>query len=227
MWLEKSVMFPTLHSTIREVLDSTEATKVQFILEPLAFPELASLAKVHGQRFVEQVSYLTRTFAFYIHREYQSIIKLVNDGNTVCPAISNSMNSNCTNASVFSAHPDSTDVPYQQPLVPEVVPASGPDGQCLAVLCQYSSSTSQCSTTQSVPSIGVRTCPECARLPTPSSTPASSVSAYSVQTCTASLQGGDSAKAVQLLSKCQLSVCTGQGSVSDFIVEEGHHLLES
>ena len=74
MWLEKSVMFPTLHSTIREVLDSTEATKVQFILEPLAFPELASLAKVHGQRFVEQVSYLTRTFAFYIHREYQSII---------------------------------------------------------------------------------------------------------------------------------------------------------
>ena len=82
---------------------------------------------MHVQRFVKQVSYLTRTFAFYIHREYQNIIKLVNDSNTLCPAIYNSMNNNCTNASVFSADPDShhsIDVPYQQPLVPEVLPAN-------------------------------------------------------------------------------------------------------
>ena len=39
MWLERSVMFPTLHSTIRDVLDSTILTKVPFILEPLAFPQ--------------------------------------------------------------------------------------------------------------------------------------------------------------------------------------------
>ena len=102
-----------------------------------------------------------------------------------------------------------------------MVPASGSDGQFLAVLCPYSSGTSQ-----SVPSNGVRTCPDCVRLPTPSSTPSSSVSDYSVQACTAALQGSDSTKAVQLLSKRQLSVCPGQGSVSDFIVEEGHHLLE-
>ena len=71
MWLERSVMFPTLHSTIRDVLTSNEATKVQFILEPLAFPQLANCFQIHGQRFIEQLSYLTRTFAFYIHREYQ------------------------------------------------------------------------------------------------------------------------------------------------------------
>ena len=107
MWLERSVMYPTLHSTIREVLDSAEAIKVQFILEPLAFPQLASLAKLHGQRFVEQVSYLTRTFAFYIHREHQNIIKLVNNSNPLCPAITNSMKNICTNYSIFSADADS------------------------------------------------------------------------------------------------------------------------
>ena len=106
MWLERSVMYPTLHSTIREVLDSAEAIKVQFILEPLAFPQLASLARLHGQRFVEQVSYLTRTFAFYIHREHQNIIKVVNNSNPLCPAIPNSITNICTNSSIFSADPD-------------------------------------------------------------------------------------------------------------------------
>ena len=71
MWLERSVMFPALHSTIRDVLDSNEATKVQFILEPLAFPLLFHCFKIHGQRFIEQLSYLIRTFAFSIDKEYK------------------------------------------------------------------------------------------------------------------------------------------------------------
>ena len=223
-------MYPTLNSTIREVLDSAKAIKVQFILEPLAFPQLASLAKLHGQRFVEQVSYLTRTFAFYIHREHQNIIKLVNNSNPLCPAIFNSMKNICTNSSIFSADADSHhshDVPCQQPLVPDLAPASGSDGQCLAVLCQYSSGTHQFSTTRSVPSKGVRACPECVSLQQPSSTPTHPLSDLSVQTCPAAMQGSDSTKTLQLLSKCQLSECPGQGSVSDSIVEEGNHLLES
>ena len=42
MWFERSVMFPTLHSIIRDVLATNEAAKVQFILEPLAFPQFAN-----------------------------------------------------------------------------------------------------------------------------------------------------------------------------------------
>ena len=76
MWLEKSVMFPVLHSTIREVLDCDEEQIVQFILEPLAFPQLLSAYKIHGQAFINQLSYLTRTYAFNIHREYQKLIDL-------------------------------------------------------------------------------------------------------------------------------------------------------
>ena len=70
MWLENSVMYPALHSTIRDVLESDVETKVQFILEPLAFTQVAASAKMHGARFIQQLAYLTRTFAFYMHREY-------------------------------------------------------------------------------------------------------------------------------------------------------------
>ena len=69
-------MFPTLHSIIRDVLASNEAAKVQFILEPLALPQLANWYQLHGQRFIEQLSYLSRTLAFYINRQYQKILKL-------------------------------------------------------------------------------------------------------------------------------------------------------
>ena len=79
MWLERSVMFPALHSTIRDVLDSNEATKVQFILEPLAFPLLFHCFKIHGQKFIEQLSYLIRTIAFSIDKEYRKILKIAKE----------------------------------------------------------------------------------------------------------------------------------------------------
>ena len=75
MWLQRSVMFPSLHSTIRGVLDSDVSTITQFILEPLAFPQIALDFKNHGKRFIDQLSYLTRTFAFYIDREYKIIVQ--------------------------------------------------------------------------------------------------------------------------------------------------------
>ena len=77
MMLEKSVMFPPLHSTIREVLECSEEHIVQLILEPLSFPVVNHFAKLHGARFIAQLSYLTRTFAFYIDRHYKQILKLL------------------------------------------------------------------------------------------------------------------------------------------------------
>ena len=75
MWLQRSVMFPSLHSIIRGVIDSDESTITQFILEPLAFPQIALDSNNHGKRFIEQLSYLTRTFAFYIDRDYKKIVQ--------------------------------------------------------------------------------------------------------------------------------------------------------
>ena len=72
-------MYPTLHTIIREVLKANEETKVQFILEPLAFTHINDLVKTHGCAFLEQVAYLTRTFAFYMHQEYKKILKMLKD----------------------------------------------------------------------------------------------------------------------------------------------------
>ena len=75
MWLERTVMFPALHSVIRDVLCSDENCKTQFILEPLVFPQLSKCFQFYGKSFIDQLSYITRTFAFYIDREYKKVTK--------------------------------------------------------------------------------------------------------------------------------------------------------
>ena len=72
-------MFPSLHATIRKVLESPADIVVQFVLEPLAFKDILSDLKSLGTQYAHQLSYLTRTFAFNMHREYQRLIKSTND----------------------------------------------------------------------------------------------------------------------------------------------------
>ena len=79
MWLDRSVMFPTLHCTIRDVLSSPPETIVQFVLEPLAFQLILADIRTHGNQFIHQLSYMTRTFAFYMQREYKKLQKLYNE----------------------------------------------------------------------------------------------------------------------------------------------------
>ena len=115
MWLEKTVMFPALHSIIRDVLSSDENVKVQFILEPLAFPMLSNCFQFYGQRFIDQLSYLTRTFVFYIDREYQKITKLPKNQNDYPPLVPNNDYPNyddiLTNPTSIPVIPSSTPPP--------------------------------------------------------------------------------------------------------------------
>ena len=76
MWLEKSVQFPQLHSFLRLIFDQTPSVQTQFIIEPMAFPSIVSLLQFHGQPLMNQLMYLTRTYAFYIHREKKRILGL-------------------------------------------------------------------------------------------------------------------------------------------------------
>jgi len=71
MCLEKTVMFPSLHQFIRDVLTSDEEVKTLFFIEPLAFPLVRHGCMVFGQQYILTVSYITRTFVFNINREYQ------------------------------------------------------------------------------------------------------------------------------------------------------------
>ena len=73
MWLERSVMFPSLHAVIRAVLASDPADIVQFVLELLALPSVLKDVMLHGDHFLNHISYMTRTFAFYMHRHYKQL----------------------------------------------------------------------------------------------------------------------------------------------------------
>ena len=85
MWLERTVMFPGLHQSIRDILVADPTDIVQFILEPLAFPQILADYRTHGSHFGHQLSYLTRTFAFSVHQQYQKLVK-----NEADPTISHS-----------------------------------------------------------------------------------------------------------------------------------------
>ena len=101
MWLEKSVMFPSLHATIRTLLVSPPPTIVQFVLEPLGLPFILADFLSHGEQFSQQLSYLTRTFAFYMHRKYQALLKSFIDQSQIL---------NNPNMPSFPALPASCDV---------------------------------------------------------------------------------------------------------------------
>ena len=67
-------MFPGLHQLIRDILVSDPTDVVQFVLEPLAYPSILADFQTHGEHFRHLLSYLTRTFAFSLHRQYQKLI---------------------------------------------------------------------------------------------------------------------------------------------------------
>ena len=67
-------MFPSLHAAIRAVLASDPADIVQFVLEPLALPSVLEDVMLYGNHFLKHISYMTRTFAFYMHKQYKQLL---------------------------------------------------------------------------------------------------------------------------------------------------------
>lgn len=74
MWLARTENIPQLHGLVCHVLASSVSTQVQFILDPMAFPEIVSLAQVHGSPLLELVFFMTRTYAYSIHRQKMILI---------------------------------------------------------------------------------------------------------------------------------------------------------
>lgn len=204
MWLEKSVMFPTLHSIIREVLKSNENFKVQFIIEPLAFPQLATMSKLHGPKFIEQISYITRTFAFYIHREYQKILKIIK--NDPIPS-------------------DNTMSIISNPVIFAVDPVSHPSADVLHLQAvQHNSGDEQCLTDQYMPSDISRASPNLVgpTIPSPVHTNTHN-DCTPAQTCVTDVQQSSSDSAVQLVSQYQSVPSQSHGQVPGSNSGGGEH----
>ena len=74
LWCRKPVDCQPLHRLILQILASTPETQVRFILDSTSCPEIISLTQFYGQEIQDRILYLTRTWAFAIHREKMKIL---------------------------------------------------------------------------------------------------------------------------------------------------------
>ena len=68
LWLLKCADCPPLQTLLMRILGSNPELQVKFILDSTSFPELIRLRQAYGQEIEHRVLYLTRTWAFAIHR---------------------------------------------------------------------------------------------------------------------------------------------------------------
>ena len=67
-WRDKTLPYQALSKIISEVLASPPHDQTQFILDPCLLPAILALCIQHGKELFDHVYYLTRTFAYYMHR---------------------------------------------------------------------------------------------------------------------------------------------------------------
>ena len=74
MFYNNTVKFPALLDFLLRLEKSPPDSKMQFILNPLAIPEVVSIVLYLGQPVLHHVMYLGRTYAYYLYREKQILL---------------------------------------------------------------------------------------------------------------------------------------------------------
>ena len=69
MWLEKTAVLPPLQAYIVQLLVSSAAEKMAFILDCAAVPEIIKLGQIYGMDVLGIAFYITRTYVYGIHRK--------------------------------------------------------------------------------------------------------------------------------------------------------------
>ena len=74
LWVLKTADCPPLQRLIMWILGSPPQILLKFILDSTAWPQLITLVQVLGQEVQDRVCYLTRTWAFAIHRQKMKML---------------------------------------------------------------------------------------------------------------------------------------------------------
>ena len=74
MFFEQSIKYPALLLFLQRLDKSPPKLKMQFILDPSAFPDIHEIWNLFGQPGIDHVYYLVRTYAYYIYREKQILL---------------------------------------------------------------------------------------------------------------------------------------------------------
>lgn len=102
----KTIGFPSLHNLVmKKVLSSTATQQVKFILDASADVELLQLVQLHGQQVLDLVLYLTRTWAYCIHREKMILTGRWPGKNSTLSAYPHPINNYVTNTCTFPGDP--------------------------------------------------------------------------------------------------------------------------
>ena len=102
----KTIGFPSLHNLVmKKVLSSTATQQVKFILDASADAELLQLVQLHGQQVLDLVLYLTRTWAYCIHREKMILIGRWPGKKSTLSAYPHQINNYVTNTCTFPGDP--------------------------------------------------------------------------------------------------------------------------
>ena len=67
--MDRSTTTPALHSFITVMVCAAPQALTQFVLDPSQFPAILAIWNSLGQYIINHTYYLTRTFAYYMHRE--------------------------------------------------------------------------------------------------------------------------------------------------------------
>ena len=66
--MDKSRPCPPLLQIVTDIFHSSPLTQVQFLLDPCHIPAISDLCVTMGADMLSHIFYLTRTFAYYMHR---------------------------------------------------------------------------------------------------------------------------------------------------------------
>ena len=68
MWRDKASVLPPLSAFVTQALESPPNYKLKFILDSQSLPEIICLSQNYGQAVTDIVLYMTRTFAYGVHK---------------------------------------------------------------------------------------------------------------------------------------------------------------
>ena len=74
MFFDHSVGYPALYYFLEKLEKSQPKIKMQFFLDPTAFLEILDIFNLFGQKVVNHVYYLIRTYAYYLYRGRQLLM---------------------------------------------------------------------------------------------------------------------------------------------------------
>ena len=73
-WLTNAATNPLIHQLIVRIISASSEDLCQFILDPSTHPDVINLCQIHGNKILDNIFYLTRTWCHTLHKKRLKIL---------------------------------------------------------------------------------------------------------------------------------------------------------